>query len=292
MKINIMALGAATSLLVTASGQAQVLFVSSSQNYIYDLSPGGTIGTFDNLITSPSQMAFNSSGNLFVASDGSIIEITPAGVTSTFATGISDVGGMAFNNAGDLFVSDFGTGIITEITPAGTKGMYSSGLDDPRGLAFSSQRILYVGTATNIATIGANGAAYNFAEVSGGVSSLAFNDNFDLYAGSGKNLLEFTPNGTESTFASLPLNTGDQIEEIAFNGVGNLFVADGTGGGVLEYAPNGTESSYGSIFGQANGLAFAAPEPRVWGLLAAGVVVLLPRTYQRKNGGHAGRSKD
>ena len=280
IKSNILALCAAAVLLAAAGerGQAQNLFVSSSQGYIYEIAPGGTVSTFVYTGGGPSQMAINSSGNLFVAFDGSIIELTPEGVQSTFATGVSDVGGMTFNTAGDLFVSNFGTGAITEITPAGGKSIFSSGLDDPRGLAFNGQGILYAGTATNITTFGANGQTHSFTAVSGGVGSLAFNSSFDLFAANGTNILEFRPNGSESSFASLPAKTGD--DEMAFNNAGDLFVADGPSeASVVEYLPNGTESTFASIFGQANGLAFAVPEPPVRGLLAlaVGTAALLAR---------------
>lgn len=267
--------GAVLLLLAAAIGHAQTLFVSSSQDYIFEVTPGGTVSTFVNSITSPSQMAVNSSGDLFVATDGTIVQITPEGVESPFATGIYDVGGMAFNMDGDLFVSDFGTGTITEITPAGAESTFASGLDDPRGLAFDGQQILYAGTATNITAFGLSGTGRNFATVSGGVGSLAFNANFDLFAGSGTNLLEFTPNGVESTFASLAPLSGNQA--MAFNSAGNLFVA-ATGpyladDGVLEFAPDGTASTFASIFGNADGLAFAVPEPSALGLLALALAV-------------------
>jgi hypothetical protein len=277
MKIKILTMCAGTALLAAASGQVQNLFVSSLQNDIFEITPGGTVSTFVNSITDPSQMAFNSSGDLFVESEGSIVEITPGGVKSTFATGVSYFyGGMAFNAAGDLFVADE-TGTITEITPTGAKSTFTSGLDDPRGLAFSGQGLLYVGTQTNIMVLNNIGTASTFAAVSGGINSLAFNSTGDLFAENGTNIIEFTPNGkAESTFASISSYAG----QMAFNSAGNLFVAanSNTGGYVLEFAPNGAESTFASILGQTDGLAFQpVPEPSVLGLLGVGAVALFAR---------------
>ncbi len=62
---------------------------------------------------------------------------TPGGVQSTFATTSSSaLNGLAFNSAGDLFVASAGTGSIIEIAPGGVQSNFASGLGNPAGIAF------------------------------------------------------------------------------------------------------------------------------------------------------------
>jgi hypothetical protein len=111
-----------------------------------------------------------------------------------------------------------------------------------------------------------------------GVNNLAFDSAGDLFAENDGTIIKITPGGVESTFATTTVNTG----ELAFNSAGNLFMASGTTDEVIEFAPNGTESTFASTYGLANGLAFAVPEPAVWGLLVAGVPAWLFYRRSRK----------
>ncbi len=90
-------------------------------------------------------LAFNSAGNLFVASGNAIQEFSPNGVQSTFAS-VSAPGGLAFDSAGNLFVTA-GTSII-KITPSGVCSTFvseASGLVNLNiGPAFDSAGNLYV----------------------------------------------------------------------------------------------------------------------------------------------------
>jgi hypothetical protein len=49
--------------------------------------------------------------------------------------------GLAFNSAGDLFVEDFGTGNIYEYTPGGARTTFASGLAGPLTLAFQGEAL-------------------------------------------------------------------------------------------------------------------------------------------------------
>jgi hypothetical protein len=73
-------------------------------------------------------MAFDRSGNLFVADMGSdsILKFTPEGVKSTFATGVNASVNMAFDRSGNLFVSESASDLIFKFTPDGTRSTFVS----------------------------------------------------------------------------------------------------------------------------------------------------------------------
>ena len=126
-----------------ASGRfatAQNLFVaedgaSVGAAYIYEFKPNGTRSTFASGLYAPAALAFNSSGDLFVAGDsavnggppdqGYIYEFTPNGTQSTFASGLVDGPvALAFSSSGDLFVGAGNN--IYEYTPNGTQSTFAS----------------------------------------------------------------------------------------------------------------------------------------------------------------------
>src|SRR5215469_9992084 len=109
--------------------------------------PAGTICSGALLLTASTAMAQNLfvAENI---SSGVIYEYSPAGVRSTFAsTGLNYPYGLAFNSSGNLFVAnninDAGVGgYVTEIAPGGAQTTIPSG-PDPKGLAFDSSGNLF-----------------------------------------------------------------------------------------------------------------------------------------------------
>ena len=75
-----------------------------------------------------------------------------------------------------------------------------------------------------------------------------------LYQGNGSsNILAFTPGGVGSVFAYDPVNLG-RVQDLAFDGAGNLFAADQNTGKISKITPNGVSSVFASA--NAYGLAF------------------------------------
>ncbi len=109
-----------------AFGSGGNLFVTdASQNKIYGITPGGVLSTYLSIssATALTGLAFDSSGNLFVADfGGSIYKVTPGGTVSTYATlgANSGLKGLAFDSSNDLFVAEQNQNEIAEITPQGT----------------------------------------------------------------------------------------------------------------------------------------------------------------------------
>lgn len=310
MKTNTLLAGRSVAMAVVAGvmflaggGRAQNLFVTDEDSgNIYEYTPGGLRSTFASGLTSPTGLAFDSSGDLFVAcggpQEGSIVEITPGGVKSTFASSFANPFGLAFDSAGDLFASGTsiagiirtqGAASILKFTPDGTKSSFASGLLDPSGLAFNSAGNLYVGSASllnplrptvnSITEITPSGTKSIFATgFSNAVDGLAFNSAGSLYvsafgltAGTGS-IDIISPDGTKSTFA-----TGFyEPRALAFDSAGDLFVANSEDNDIIEIAPNGTETTFAQGLDFPFGIAFApVPEPSELALAVVGILILL-----------------
>ncbi|MGI8956954.1 MAG: hypothetical protein ACR2II_08580 [Chthoniobacterales bacterium] len=208
-----------------------------------------------------------SAQNLFAGTDFNIVEFTPNGVESTFASGFT--AGLAFDKSGNLFVADDGSGAVYKFTPAGVRTTFASELPltGPVGLAFDSAGNLFVAADVTIYKFTPTGARTTFATVQLGANGLAFDQAGNLFvaAGSGGidgNVYKFTPTGVRTTFASglyYPF-------ALAFDSRGNLFVADGGfaydlvfGAAVYKFTPSGLRSTVASENDQVrvipNGLA-------------------------------------
>jgi hypothetical protein len=102
------------------------------------------LGSFATGLNEPYGLAFDTSGNLYVANSGTngalvntIVKFTPAGLRSTFASatnGLSRPTGLAFDSAGNLFVANLGNGTIVKLTPDGGS-VFASGLNSPTSIA-------------------------------------------------------------------------------------------------------------------------------------------------------------
>lgn len=237
-------LGGVQGLAFNSAGN---LFAAAGGN-IYQFTPGGAQSTFASGLIGASGLAFNSVGNLFAATDGgNIYQFTPGGARSTFATGLHSPEGLAFNSAGNLFVADTGSSNIYQFTPGGTRSTFATGLAGPSGLAIDSAGNLFVANYPR-PPIGAHNA-----EPDG-------------------TIYEFSPGGVQSTFAS---RLYDPIG-LAFDGTGNLYVANAFGGAIFEFTPGGARSTFATGLTDPTYLTFQpAPEPGTWALLGMGAIVLL-----------------
>lgn len=194
--------------------------------------------------------------------------------------------------AQNLFVSNGGNGTITEITPDGVESEFATGLAEPNGLAFDNQENLYVATGVAVYQYPSAGGRNTF--INSSALALAVDASGNLYTASSRFAYEYTPAGTEtglleyqSGIISMAFNAGgdlftsnylpgsgtimeripgqgstvfasglDQPAGLAFNGMGDLFVADYGTGGIDEYTPDGTQSIFATGLDQPYGLAF------------------------------------
>lgn len=237
----------------------------------------------------PSGLAFDANGNLFVSDTGNnaIRKITPAGTVSTFA-GIIGPGGFADGSAGstlfnsplgiavaangDVFVADSGNHCIREIsggtvsTFAGSPQVWGSTdatgtnaqFNGPVGLAFDTDGNLFVSDANNdtIRKITTNGIVTTFAGKAG------------------------TDGSADGTLNAARFRSP---AELVFDQKGNLFVADSFNQTIREISTNGivrTVSGAAGVYGANDGMNGAGKFYNPYGLaVAADGSLLVADTY-------------
>jgi secreted PhoX family phosphatase len=172
-----------------------------------------------NLLADPNGLAFDRSGNLYVANNisgtsGTIVKIATDGTPSTFAQVSGNPVGLAFDKFGNLYVSAEDGAGITRIAPDGSSTIFAHG-SNFSGLAFDAAGNLYAASQT------------------------------------ANTIAKFTPAGKESLFANTDLSNPAGI---AFDSQGNLYVANVGGASVpnpadqtiAEFTPTGAASIFAS----------------------------------------------
>ncbi len=251
--------------------------VAHADNIYVSMLNGGTIQKFDpsgyetlfaSGLSYPQSLAFDSSGNLYVAmSSGKIDKIDPSGNKSTFASGFGYSGGagLAFDSSGNLYSSHQYSGIIEKFDSSGHSTVFASGLDLPEGLAFDSSGNLYAALFDmgKIVKFDLNGNVSPFASGLSKPVGLAFDEHGNLFvsvrSGNGGNgkVIKIDTNGNRSTYA-----TGLYSPQgLAFDSSGNLFVADHRE--IFQIDSDGTKSTFANVSGRGRpwGIAVQVTKP-------------------------------
>jgi len=267
---------------------------SPSQGKIFEYTLAGAQSTLPGTFSVPRGLAFDSAGDLFVATNSfsgptpqaAIKEIKPGGnqITLGRLPDNSFAAGLAINSSGNVFVMGgiSGSGVastIFEFTPGGTRSVFGTLSGQGLGLAFDSAGNLFAAAGGMIVKFTPGGTPSIFAGPSAftsnsGPSGLTFDSAGNLFVSTDSNGLEqdtireFTPGGMESTFATgLTFPRG-----LAFDSSGNLYVSEigiPAPGDILKFTPGGTESTFASGIGTldnhgpewlAIGSAFKTPD--------------------------------
>ena len=104
---------------------------NSGNGVISKVTPNGTRTTFaTGFLSAPNGLAFDANGNLLVSEmGGTIWRVSPQGVKTLFASGLLLAYGMAFDSAGNLYVASDGT--LVRFAPDGTRTNFATGLNQP-----------------------------------------------------------------------------------------------------------------------------------------------------------------
>ena len=275
-------------LFMAAGASAQNLYDSEQYSGAIDVfNSSGTPTTFIPS-TQPlgKQIAFDSSGDLFVGNNGTagITKITPNGTASSFGSGFNEPSGVAVNGAGDVFVANTGNGEIIEVALNGSESLFATGLDNPGFLTFNSAGDLLEADSGsgNIYEFAPNGMKTLYASGFQIPVGLAFNSAGDLFVANGLSqnagyISEMTPSGTSTILTGL-----DGPQGLAVNNAGDLFIAVAIGY-IEEITPAGA-SVFSTQVQSPIGLAFApVPEPSTLALLAVGASAVALRLRRKKN---------
>jgi sugar lactone lactonase YvrE len=209
---------------------------------------------------------------------GFIYKYTPKGVQSTVASGLSRPRGLAFDSAGNLFVATnfcdatWCHPTILKITPDGVQNVFATIPDSffAEGVAIDRSDNVYVmaiawsNTVSIIYKLTPEGGRRSFGFVPGHGFDLAFDSAGNLFAAdvTGQTIYKFAPDGTRSIFVGPEAftNPGTGPFGLAFDRFGNLFVSTAvfpyTDDGILKFTPRGVKSTFASGFPNPRGLAF------------------------------------
>jgi len=207
----------------------------------------------------PTGLAFDSAGNLFVASDDSLagysikkVSAIDGRITTFTTTGLSGPHGIAFDQAGNLYVANNNNNTIMRYRRHGVGEVFADrtqGLVNPIGLAFDPAGNLYVTNVHGgsmrtgrVMIITPTGAADIL--VSQGLQTpygivLDKAGNFYVSNNSGNFVEKFAPDGTDlGVFCSAGCNAP---QGLVFDDSGNLYVANNNTATIEKYAPDGTD---------------------------------------------------
>jgi sugar lactone lactonase YvrE len=274
---------------LTTTGAPGDLFASvngtggNGGGFIYKYTSNGVQSTFASGLSRPRGLAFDSVGNLFVATtfcgatcNSTILKITPGGTQNVFASIPSSFfgEGVAIDGSDNVFVMaiayNTNTSIIFKFTRDGMRRPFGVVPGEGFGLAFDSAGNLFAADHVTgaIYEFAPDGRRSTFADKSAfpGFSSpnrLTFDRFGNLFVSTTGNfppvasenaILKFTANGAETTFAT-GLNFPDGL---AVDASSNLFAAENplvSIGDILKFTPDGTSTIFASGIGipQGNG---------------------------------------
>ena len=175
-----------------------------------------------------SSIAYAATTNLFVGAlrQDIVLEFSSTDniifTENTFAT-ISNPETMVFDSSGNLFVSNGKANSIKKITPSGVKTTFATDLDVD-GMAVDAFGNLFVSRKSESSN------------ASDGV------------------ILKFTPDGRSSVFVS----NISHPKGLAFDSLGNLYLAYPDRNSILKFTPDGTRTTFASGIAHPNRLAFDA----------------------------------
>jgi streptogramin lyase len=113
----------------------------------------GIIQTVPAALSSPTGVAVDSAGNLYVADQNNGIErVPPAGTAYNLGSGDSNIVepyGIAVDSAGNVYYTDTALGIVGKIAPSTTVTLFAQSLSQPEGVAVAPNGDIFVAETNN-----------------------------------------------------------------------------------------------------------------------------------------------
>ena len=177
LDVDGMAVDAFGNLFVSRKSESS----NASDGVILKFTPDGRSSVFVSNISHPKGLAFDSSGNLYLAYPDrhSILKFTPDGRRTTFASGIAHPYRLAFDAFGFLWVTDPGAGALYAIAPSGVVFLIDSSDVDPElsglnDLAFDGAGNLFLTAGQSVVEIDSTlTTLFTVAAVPGGAGGIA-----------------------------------------------------------------------------------------------------------------------
>ncbi len=238
---------------ITTDSAGNIYQANQSTKTIVKITPDGSISDYATspLFSSPSGLAFDTSGNLYVAdynwvNQASLWQVAPNGSVSLFTT-FGGGGALTYNPVtGDFYAGNYAFGNIYKITSSGVVSSIAT-VQSPNFLATD-----------------ANGNVF--------VTSQG-------YANTTPYITKITPEGQTSTYWTAGTYEGKYLGGITFDNIGDLYGFYGDE--LLKFSDNGSASAFSSVGG--GGLAFVVPEPSTYALLLLSGAASLWALKRRKS---------
>jgi uncharacterized protein (TIGR03437 family) len=219
-------------------------------------------------LLSPSALAYDREGNLFVADERAhrIRRVTPAGVITTVAgtgkpaysgdgglaakAGLNAPRGLAFDADGFLYVADSGNHAVRVVSPGGSiKSAAGNGFPGFRGDGGPATAALLNGPSA--VAVDRNGNLFIADTANHRVRQISHSGILTTYAGNGTPGLAYE--GSAAVFAQL-----NEPRGLAFDAGGNLFIADSANNRIRRVDPTGLLTTIGEpVFVSPRGVAVA-----------------------------------
>jgi len=186
-------------------------------------------------LSSPHDLARDYEGHLYVAETGAarVSKVARSGSVSTYIENLEAPVDLDFAPDGQLWVCELTGNVRAFSTPAKSRTVVR--LAGPHGLAFTKSGAVFINDwrGNRVVRLDPGGAPQPFADVAGPVG-LAFGRSGDLYVAQPQahRVTRIQPDGTRHIFAA-DLN---EPRDPAFDGAGNLYLAETLAGRILKYA--------------------------------------------------------